>query len=124
MGELSLGTLQQSTFGIEAALDGVCLTLALRGSGDMEAIEPLGEYLEKASLETRRLDIERVVFDFRELAFMNSSCFKAFVTFIERSKEAPKPVAIVFRTDPQHHWQRRSLEALRRLAMGLVTIES
>jgi hypothetical protein len=123
MGELSLGTLDQSTFGIEAGLEGLCLTLALRGSGDLEAIEPLGDYLEKASGEARRLGIERVVFDFRELAFMNSSCFKAFVTFIERSKEA-KTLNIVFRTDPRHHWQRRSLEALRRLAMGLVTIES
>ncbi len=123
MGELSLGTVDQTSFGIGANLDGRSLTLSLRGSSDLEAIEPLGEYLEKASGEARRLGIERVVFDFRELAFMNSSCFKAFVTFIERSKEA-KSLAIVFRTDPRHHWQRRSLEALRRLAMGLVTIES
>jgi hypothetical protein len=123
VGELSLDRVDQSTFGIGAGLEGLCLTLSLRGTGDLEAIEPLGDYLEKASQETRRLGIERVVFDFRELEFMNSSCFKAFVSFIERAKES-KGLGIVFRTDPRHHWQRRSLEALRRLAMGLVTIES
>lgn len=123
MGELSLGTVEQSSFGIGANLEGRSLTLSLRGSSDLEAIEPLGDYLERTSSEAQRLGIETVIFDFRDLEFMNSSCFKAFVTFIERAKEA-KGISIVFRTDPRHYWQRRSLEALRRLAMGLVTIEN
>jgi hypothetical protein len=38
-------------------------------------------------------------------------------------KNAAAPYKIVFLTDPNLHWQRRSLEALRRLAVSIVTIE-
>lgn len=123
MDGLSLGALRQSSFGIEPALDGTRLVLKFRGTGDLEAVEPLAEYLDRAFEEVQRLSTTEVRFDFRELEFMNSSCFKAFVTFIERTRQAGG-VPIVFVTDPGHHWQRRSLEALRRLAMGRVTIET
>ena len=123
MGGLTLGVLRQSSFGIEPALDGARLVLQFRGTGDLEAVEPLAEYLDRAFDEVQRLSSAEVRFDFRELEFMNSSCFKAFVTFIERTCQAGG-VPIVFVTDPAHHWQRRSLEALRRLAMGRVTIET
>lgn len=123
MGGLTVGSLQQSAFGIEAQLNGAALTLAFRGTGDLEAIEPLAEYLAGAFDDVQRLAISQIRFDFKALEFMNSSCFKAFVTFIERTKHGSS-VSIVFVTDPGHHWQRRSLEALRRLAMGRVTIET
>lgn len=122
MGGLTIGTLQQSSFGIEALLEEGRLCLSFSGTGDLEAVEPLAEYLDRAFDDVESLGLRAVKFDFRRLEFMNSSCFKAFVTFIERTKEPG--VSIVFVTDPVHYWQRRSLEALRRLAMGRVTIES
>ncbi len=122
MSELAMNSLSGDTFAIDASFDDSKLKLAFRGNGDMDATEPLNQYLERAFDEMQRLAASRVIFDFRELEFMNSSCFKAFVTFIARSKEADG-APILFVTDPAHHWQRRSLEALRRLAMGLVTIE-
>lgn len=122
MDGLSVQPLEQSTFGIEPELRATELALAFRGTGDLDAVEALGEYLETAFEDVRRLGLASIRFDFRELEFMNSSCFKAFVTFIERSKELPS-LQIVFVTDPRHHWQRRSLEAPRRLAMGRVSVE-
>lgn len=123
MDGLTITALEQSAFGIEPALRGQELVLAFRGTGDLEAVESLGEYLEGAIADVERLHLSSIRFDFRALDFMNSSCFKAFVTFIERSKQFTD-LGIVFVTDPNHHWQRRSLEALRRLAMGRVSIEA
>ena len=98
MGRLSIGTLQQSSFGIEALLEEGRLCLSFSGTGDLEAVEPLAEYLDKAFEDVERLKLPAVKFDFRRLEFMNSSCFKAFVTFIERSREPG--LSIVFVTDP------------------------
>jgi hypothetical protein len=99
------------------------LRIRLSGTGDMDAIQAISEYLPTVHDELLRLAIPEVAFDFRELAFMNSSCFKSFVTFIDNAKSAQPGYRIRFMTASRHHWQRRSLEALRRLAMGLVTIE-
>jgi hypothetical protein len=55
---------------------------------------------------------------------MNSSCFKSFVVWIDSVKNAQPGYRIRFLTDPNLHWQRRSLEALRRLAANVVTIDS
>jgi hypothetical protein len=123
MDGLTITPLEQSAFGIEPTLREGELVLAFRGTGDLEAVESLGDYLESAFSDVQRLQLASIRFDFRALEFMNSSCFKAFVTFIERSKQSEK-LAIVFVTDPNHYWQRRSLEALRRLAMGRVSIEA
>jgi hypothetical protein len=64
--------------------------------------------------------------DFRELEFMNSSCFKCFVTWlgIVQDLEPTRQYKIVFASNRELHWQRRSLNALRCFAMGVVTIEA
>jgi hypothetical protein len=54
---------------------------------------------------------------------MNSSCFKAFITWIDTVKNASRPYRIRLLADPSLHWQRRSLEALRRLATGIVVVD-
>jgi hypothetical protein len=55
--------------------------------------------------------------------FMNSSCFKAFVTWIDSVKTDSRQYRIVLLANSELHWQRRSLEALRRLAIGVVSVE-
>ncbi len=59
------------------------------------------------------------------LEFMNSSCMKTFVTWIglDQGLEADKQYKIRFRSNPEIHWQRRSLHALSRFAADLVTVE-
>jgi hypothetical protein len=106
-----------------ALLDGA-LVLTFVGTGDVAAIELLSTYLKRAHAEATRLGVGEVTCDFRQLSFMNSSCFKAFVVWIDTVKNASAPYRIRFLTAPELHWQKRSLEALRRLASSVVTVES
>jgi len=99
------------------------LTVSFSGTGDVAAVELLGGYLKRLHIEAQRLGVSEVRCDFRKLTFMNSSCFKAFVVWIDTVKTSDHGYAIRFLTDPDMHWQRRSLEALRRLATSVVTIE-
>ena len=100
------------------------LRITFSGTGDVAAIELLADYLKRAHVEVERLALAEVVCDFRRLTFMNSSCFKAFVVWIDTVKNSPRPYRIRFLTEPEMHWQRRSLEALRRLATNVVTVEA
>jgi hypothetical protein len=99
------------------------LTVSFNGTGDVAAIELLASYLKRVHSEAERLQLNEVTCDFRKLSFMNSSCFKAFVVWIDTVKNASRAYRIRFLTDPGMHWQRRSLEALRRLATNVVTVE-
>jgi hypothetical protein len=107
-----------------AELEGPRLSIAFSGSGDLNAIELLAGYLIRVHEEALRLAVREVRCDFRKLGFMNSSCFKSFVVWIDTVKNAPTGYKISFLTDPNIHWQRRSLEALRRLATNIVSIET
>jgi len=100
------------------------LVIVFAGSGDMNAIALLADYLKQVHAEALRLTVSEVTCDLKQLTFMNSSCFKSFVVWIDTVKNAPRLYQIRFLTDPNLHWQRRSLEALRRLAVNIVTVES
>jgi hypothetical protein len=121
--ELELAIVASAGFSCVPRLDGETLTVAFTGTGDVAAIVLLGDYLKRLHAEVERLRISEVACDFRQLSFMNSSCFKAFVVWIDTVKNAARSYHIRFVTDPEMHWQRRSLEALRRLATGVVSVE-
>ena len=122
MSTLQLGGVSTDGFRATAAQDDARLVLAFSGSGDMNAITPLSEYLRQVHAEALRLRVTEVCCDFRQLTFMNSSCFKSFVVWIDTVKTSAEGYQIRFLTDPNLHWQRRSLEALRRLAANIVTV--
>jgi hypothetical protein len=107
-----------------ATLAGTRITVVFSGSGDRKAIELLAGYLKQVHEEALRLSVTEVSCDFRELRFMNSSCFKSFVVWIDSVKGSPNPYKIRFLTDSIWPWQRRSLEALRRLAANIVSIDA
>jgi hypothetical protein len=121
---LALTAVDTATFSCAPLLEAGKLTVSFVGTGDVAAIEILGTYLQQVHAEAGRLTLTEVTCDFRRLSFMNSSCFKAFVVWIDAVKNAAPSYRIRFLTDPEMHWQRRSLEALRRLATGVVTVES
>jgi hypothetical protein len=124
MSELSLDAISGDSFQAVPALDDSRLVLRFSGSGDMNAISPLSSFLKQAHEEALRLSVSEVSCDLQELVFMNSSCFKSFVVWIDTVKNVEHGYKIRFVTDPNLHWQRRSLEALRRLASNVVTIET
>ena len=113
-------------FSATAALTGATLSLKLTGNADMNAKESLDALLPRVHEESMRSSAAEVVVDFRELEFMDSSCFKSFVTWISEVQELAeeKRYRIRLLSRPEMHWQRRSLHALRCFAVDLITIET
>ena len=125
MRALELAPFKTDAFSLEPRVEASGLVVRFSGNGDMSAVAALGRYLKLVHGEAVDIGLTQVSFDFRELYFMNSSCFKAFVTFIDTvGQTQPLAYEIRFLTNPKLHWQRRSLEALRHLAPRIVRVEA
>jgi hypothetical protein len=124
MSELDLTPLVREGFSLTPNLDGNRIVVQFAGNGDMDAVDPLSGYLKLVHRAAVDLAVSAVAFDFSSLYFMNSSCFKAFVSLIDTvARSDPRAYAVRFLTNPRIHWQRRSLEALRYLAPKVVEVE-
>jgi len=119
MSAFSLTTVGGEGFQVTPALIDFNLRLVFTGSGDMNATGVINDYLKLVHEEAIRLGLAQVSCDFKQLTFMNS-----FVVWIDTVKNSEIRYQIAFLTNPSLPWQRRSLEALRRLAANLVTIET
>jgi hypothetical protein len=117
--ELSLGYLT-----VTPSRDGDALVLRMVGTADMRAMESLDRFLRSAHGAARTLRVPEAVVDMRGLEFMNSSCFKTFVTWIESLVETPPEsrYRIRFLSSPERGWQKRSLTALSYFAPDLITV--
>lgn len=126
MSALQLPTIGSSGLSVVAELAGTSVVVRFAGNVDMSTIEPLDDYLAALHAEVGARGLSAVTVDFRELEFMNSSCFKCFVTWlgIVQDLEPARQYKIVFASNRELHWQRRSLNALRCFAMGIVSIEA
>ena len=120
---LDLPPLRDTDFSAEATLAAGDVRLKLVGSADARAVEPLSSLLPRLHAEATRVGAKRVVVDLLELEFMNSSCFKSFVTWISMVRKAPVQYSISLLSNPSMLWQKRSLHALACFAADLVTIE-
>ncbi|WP_437954683.1 hypothetical protein WME76_24270 [Sorangium sp. So ce119] len=110
------------SFGIEPALRDDSLGVKLTGTGDMSAVAPLGLFLKDLQAEAARLRVSAIEFDVRALYFLNSSCLKAFISFICGLPALGLRCKVQFVTDARLGWQRRSLTALERMSPDLVSI--
>jgi hypothetical protein len=108
-----------------ASVEDERVTVTLKGSADSRIMGQLGDLLSKVHEETLKRTGREVVVDFRDLEFMNSSCFKAVVTWIVRVEglEKESQYRIRFLSDRAKHWQRRSLGALSCFAVDLVQVD-
>ncbi len=124
-GELSVEAVTHGEFSARAIGRGRTATCYLRGEADMQAQPQLRTFLDAVHSEAERLGLSEVFFDFRELEFMTSSCFKEFVTWANKLQTMPKPrqYRACFLADPKSHWQKRSLFALSRFANDLITVQ-
>ncbi|MBV9948624.1 MAG: hypothetical protein JOZ69_17380 [Myxococcales bacterium] len=112
-------------FSLEPSHDGERLNVRLTVNADMHAVKTLSAALKTIHEQAVRLQVRDVLCDLTALYFMNSSCFKAFVTWVTAALalEPQARYTIHLRSNGQLHWQKRSLEALRRLAEEVVSIE-
>lgn len=111
---------------VDSSLADNVLTTRFKGTADVEAQPDLQHYVKALHTESQRLGVTKVVVDFRELEFMNSSSFKIFVGWLAQVQDLPadKQYKINFLSNPNLHWQRRSLAALSCFAVDLVSIET
>jgi hypothetical protein len=121
-----LPSLSQPGFDLTTTASAERLDLVFTGTADMHAIEPLDAYLASVHALASERRARCVGVDFRRLEFMNSSCFKSFVTWIGRVQDraGSERYQIEFLSNPKMHWQRRSLNALRCFAMDVVVIHT
>lgn len=102
------------------------LSLSFAGSADSRSQGAIEAMLGRVHTEALRLKLPEVAIDFRDCDFVNSSCFKAFVVWLEQIQEldAAQQYRLRFYSDDTKAWQRRSLQALSCFAIELVHIES
>jgi len=101
------------------------LVAKLSGTADLRVTDSVEAILTRVHQQALELGIPEVQMDLRELEFMNSSCFKSFVSWIsEVSDLTAGQYRIRFLSNPRILWQRRSLHALSCFAADLVTIEA
>ena len=115
--------ISEAKFSATATHRGADIVLELSGSADVVAKQHLARVLRELHERAKTLGVEEVKVDIRRLAFMNSSCFKDIITWLERAR-ADHGYRIVFVSSATQHWQKRSLHALSCFARDLVSNEA
>jgi hypothetical protein len=112
-------------FRIESGTDEAGPRLVLRGCADALVLQALTSAVGAAHEQASRLHAQKVVLDLRGLEFMNSSCFKVLVSWLNEVRQLPAADRYTVRilSASARHWQRRSLSALTAFAEGLVEVE-
>jgi hypothetical protein len=120
-----LSPVRQPGLQLLPAESGRTLSITIVGNCDMESIHLLDSFLSAAHAHAVRAGKRWVEFDCDGLYFMNSSSLKSFVMYLNKVKRTPPEdrYAVHFKTNPKLGWQRRNLEALRRFAIDLVSID-
>ena len=126
---IELAKLDNGVISAEASLEpGVtgALHVKISGTADLEANADLDVFVKGLHAEAGRLAATKVTVDFRQLEFMNSSCFKIFVAWLAqvRDLDPAQQYRIHLLSNPNQLWQRRSLAALSCFAVDLVAIET
>ena len=111
-------------FTASANRDGTEIRTWLKGNADYSAIDALEMLVKRIHADAQRAPLTEVVVDLRGLEFMNSSCFKSLVSWITAIQEldAKDRYKVRFLSNPDLHWQKRSLHTLRCFAVELITV--
>lgn len=125
MNEIALPVVQAAELRARLIQEDTALVAKLSGTADLRVTDSVEAILTRVHQKALELSIPEVQMDLRELEFMNSSCFKSFVSWIsEVSDLTAGQYRIRFLSNPSILWQRRSLHALSCFAAELVTIEA
>lgn len=126
MSQLDFPDWDADNFSASAKHEGSILTLHLRGSAEMQVVNALESILLRAHEQALLLKVTQIRVNFEQLQFMNSSCFKWFVSWLVRVQDLPaeKPYTVEFVSNTRFKWQRASLRALSCLAPDVVVQDS
>jgi hypothetical protein len=122
MGEVA--AVHGDDFAGAAQHEGSTINVLLKGTADYAALDALERLLTRTHSEASRLSVTEAIVDLRQLEFMNSSCFKSFVSWINdiQEMEQERQYKLRFVSNPKLHWQKRSLHSLRCFAVELITV--
>src|SRR5206468_12473314 len=113
MTRIHITPVQEKTFRAEALLEGDAVAVRFSGTADLNVKLTVDRFLCEVHAEACRLDANAVNVDMSGLEFINSSCLKAFVTWITTVQAmAAGRYHISFMFKPARDWQRRSVDAL------------
>ena len=125
MNEIALPVEQAAELKAKLIREDGALVAKLSGTADLRVTDSVEAILSRVHQSALELGIAEVRMDLRELEFMNSSCFKSFVSWISEVSDLPSgQYRIRFLSNPSILWQRRSLHALSCFAAELITIEA
>jgi hypothetical protein len=123
--EIALPVEQAAELCARLIREDTALVAKLWGTADLRVTDSVEAILNRVHQKAIELGISEVRMDLRELEFMNSSCFKSFVSWISEVSDMPSgQYRIRFLSNPSILWQRRSLHALSCFAAELITIEA
>ncbi len=108
------------------AAAGADLLLTLKGSAENDAREQLPSLLDKLDQTAMAKHSKQVEVDFRQVDFMNSSCFKEFVAWLSRIKTRNDAAQyqVLLHSSIQIRWQRASMHALSCFASDVVAVKA
>lgn len=126
MTSLDLPEISSPTFSVASSLSGATIRVRFAGNADLSARDALELLLPRVHTEAQRLTAPEVIVDFKDLEFMNSSCFRSFVSWVSDVQDLPadKQYRIRMLSNASMLWQRRSLHALKTFASNLINVES
>jgi hypothetical protein len=120
-----LASIVEAKFTATVTHGGDDIIFEMTGNADVAAKQHLAPLLQGLHEQAKRLGVARVQVDIRKLAFMNSSCLKDLIGWLDRARmEGAANYRIVFLSSANQHWQKRSLHALSCFARDLVTVEA
>lgn len=120
---LTLNAIRANGFALVPLPEHPVPTVKFSGNGDAEAVAPLDRFLKLLHKNLIDDECTEVHVDLAELYFMNSSCLKAFVSWIYKVNTTGRQYQIHLQMNPRQPWQKRSLEPLKRLAPAVVFLE-
>jgi len=122
---MQIAAVKLTEFEAVAAREGTVVSLRLKGDASGDVPEPAERLPPDIHGDATSHATTEANVDLRELEFMSSSCFKCFVTWVTdiQSLDADKQYKLLFRSNPNVGWQKRSLRSLHHFAVDLVTIE-
>lgn len=102
------------------------VVVQLTGSADVLAQPHMEEMFAAAHQAADAAGLKPVKVDIRSLTFMNSSCFKHIVLWIQKVINSPSEsrYGVVFLSASSQAWQPRALKTLTHLAGNAISIET
>ena len=127
MTTVALFSMGDRGFIANASYDGKVLHAHASGSVERPgAHEELARFLDRVLREADLLKPREVAIDVRDLEFVDTTGVRKLTLWVGglRDRPTPMPFGLRFVTSAKVNWQRRSLEVLRVLAVGTLTIET